>query len=561
MKAEEKILSKKLFSFLAFVSIFLILGFFSIYAQENKKFNQDLLVQDTRQLAQIFETAHPDPYIRRGGKIAFHRRLQDTRRAIPEDGMKVKEFYKLLLPFVAALGDGHTNILLSQIQQPFAPGFPLGLGIVENILYITTVYDKNIKQILGAKLISLERVSFPELVKRQKSLHGWDNEYHNLSNLCRNLRTRDGLESLLPEWKDVKNIRTRLKSYSGEEKDYIIALPEKILTDPITSSSKIQLPSVEKIDFGYDFLDVKKKTALLRIDGMFSFRENFEYFNMMGVEWVKQYAARTYKKFHGASGPAKLEETIAGIPSATETFRSLVIDMRRAATKTLIIDLRKNSGGNSVMGYILNYFLYGNKATQSQDRGYSIKKYSDFYFNEYTEDNLAKINAGRTFALIKDDYNFKGELNFFDKNLYVKKREKKNNEYLKMMPSFMEEVKAGKYDGFYLPEKVLAVCSPGTCSSGYDLAVLLYKLGAILVGVPSSQAGNCFADIIMFKLNNTGIIGQVSFKYMLAFPNDPEKGCVLRPHFELTYNKLASYKFDPNAEILLALEIAAKQNS
>jgi len=561
LKAEEKILSKKLFSFLAFVSIFLILGFFSIYAQENKKFNQDLLVQDTRQLAQIFETAHPDPYIRRGGKIAFHRRLQDTRRAIPEDGMKVKEFYKLLLPFVAALGDGHTNILLSQIQQPFAPGFPLGLGIVENILYITTVYDKNIKQILGAKLISLERVSFPELVKRQKSLHGWDNEYHNLSNLCRNLRTRDGLESLLPEWKDVKNIRTRLKSYSGEEKDYIIALPEKILTDPITSSSKIQLPSVEKIDFGYDFLDVKKKTALLRIDGMFSFRENFEYFNMMGVEWVKQYAARTYKKFHGASGPAKLEETIAGIPSATETFRSLVIDMRRAATKTLIIDLRKNSGGNSVMGYILNYFLYGNKATQSQDRGYSIKKYSDFYFNEYTEDNLAKINAGRTFALIKDDYNFKGELNFFDKNLYVKKRKKKNNEYPKMMPSFMEEVKAGKYDGFYLPEKVLAVCSPGTCSSGYDLAVLLYKLGAILVGVPSSQAGNCFADIIMFKLNNTGIIGQVSFKYMLAFPNDPEKGCVLRPHFELTYNKLASYKFDPNAEILLALEIAAKQNS
>ena len=188
MKAEEKILSKKLFSFLAFVSIFLILGFFSIYAQENKKFNQDLLVQDTRQLAQIFETAHPDP-----------------------------------------------------------------------------------------------------------------------SNLCRNLRTRDGLEYLLPEWKDVKNIRTRLKSNPGEEKDYIIALPQRILTDPITSSSKIQLPSVEKIDFGYDFLDVKKKTALLRIDGMFSFRENFEYFNMMGVEWVKQYAARTYKKITERLGRLNLK--------------------------------------------------------------------------------------------------------------------------------------------------------------------------------------------------------------------------------------------------------------
>jgi len=88
---------------------------------------------------------------------------------------------------------------------------------------------------------------------------------------------------------------------------------------------------------------------------------------------------------------------------------------------------------------------------------------------------------------------------------------------------------------------------------------LLYKLGAILVGVPSGQAGNCFGDVLMFKLNNTGISGQVSFKYMLTFPNDPEKGRVLRPNYELTYDKLASYGFDPNAEILLALEIAAIQ--
>jgi len=160
---------------------------------------------------------------------------------------------------------------------------------------------------------------------------------------------------------------------------------------------------------------------------------------------------------------------------------------------------------------------------------------------------------------MSDEPNFKGELNFFDKNLYVKEYEKENEEYLKMMPTFMEEVKSRKYDGFYLPEKVLVVCSPGTYSSGYDLAVLLYKLGAILVGVPSSQAGNCFGDVLMFKLNNTGISGQVSFKYMLAFPNDPEKGRVLRPHYELTYDKLASYGFDPNAEILLALEIAAIQ--
>jgi hypothetical protein len=546
----------KYFIVLALLPI--LLGFL-IFAQEEKKFSRDFLIQDARQLAQILETAHPDPYIHGGGKIAFHRRFQNTLRTIPEEGMTVKEFYNHLLPFVASLGDGHTGIFPPQMLQPSGPGLPLGLDIVEDCLYVATIYDKNFEEVLGARLVSLEGVPLAELVKRQGNLQAWDNEYHNLSNLCRNLRTRDGLEFLLPEWRDKKNILIRLKLYPGEEKEYIFARPEKILAHPIMPSSKIQLPSVEKIDFGYNFLDKNKDIAILRIDGMFSYRENFEYFNVMGVEWVKQYATRVYERFHGTSAPAKLEEIIAGIPSATETFRSLVIEMRNSGTKTLIIDLRKNSGGNSIMGYILSYFLYGKNALDSLERGYSIKKFSNLYFDEYKEDDLEKINARRPFSLVKDDYDFSGELDFLNKGKVSRDRERDFEELLRMVPTFREEIKSGKYNGFFLPEKVIVLCSAWTYSSGYDLAVSLYRLGATLVGVPSSQAGNCFGDVLMFKLNNTGIKGQVSFKYMLAFPDDPEKGRVLRPHFELTYDKLASYGFDPNAEILLALEIAAKQ--
>jgi hypothetical protein len=39
------------------------------------------------------------------------------------------------------------------------------------------------------------------------------------------------------------------------------------------------------------------------------------------------------------------------------------------------------------------------------------------------------------------------------------------------------------------------------------------------------------------------------------FPNDPEMGCVLPMHYLLTYERLASYGFDPNAEFLYALEL------
>ena len=74
--------------------------FFSIlnysFSQESEKINKDLLVEDTRQLARILESAHPDPYIRGGGKIAFHRRLQNLLSSIPAEGMKKIEFYNLL---------------------------------------------------------------------------------------------------------------------------------------------------------------------------------------------------------------------------------------------------------------------------------------------------------------------------------------------------------------------------------------------------------------------------------------------------------------------------------
>jgi len=83
----------------------------------------------------------------------------------------------------------------------------------------------------------------------------------------------------------------------------------------------------------------------------------------------------------------------------------------------------------------------------------------------------------------------------------------------------------------------------------------LYFLGAILVGTPSGQSGNCFWAILEFELNHTSIKGAVSHKRFIDFPDDPEKGRVLMPHFTVTYDKLLAYGFDENAEILYALDI------
>ena len=171
---------------------------------------------------------------------------------------------------------------------------------------------------------------------------------------------------------------------------------------------------------------------------------------------------------------------------------------------------------------------------------------------------LEKINQDRELGLDKNDYDFKEELEFRKEKPDVKKKAEEREKQLKYVPTFEAEYKTRKYENYYRPEKVVVLTSACTYSGGFDVAASLYDAGAKLVGTPSSQAGNCFIDILKYKLTNTGIQGGISYTYWLMFPDDPEKGKVLKPHYELTYEKLASYNFDPNAEVLLALEMLSK---
>ena len=103
-------------------------------------FSREYLIDDSRQLAGIIEKVHPDPYIRGGGKIAFHRRLQRLLEAIPTEGMTRDEFLRLLHPFVAAVGDSHTNIWTDyQVNFHSPGGVPLRFDVVEQSLYVAGV--------------------------------------------------------------------------------------------------------------------------------------------------------------------------------------------------------------------------------------------------------------------------------------------------------------------------------------------------------------------------------------------------------------------------------------
>ncbi|MFN3413050.1 MAG: S41 family peptidase [Thermoanaerobaculum sp.] len=512
---------------------------------EEPKIARELLIQDTRQLAQILESAHPDPYSFGGGKIEFHKRMQKVLVSIPAEGLTVMEFYKLLLPFVAAVGDGHTFVWLPSANEEKKSGIPLGFDVVEQALYVSRVYREQDKALLGAKLAGVEGVTFAELVKRSGNLRGWDNEYHRLAALSMQLASRNTLELLLPEWNHKQLIRVSLVLPNGKLREVAFSLTEQ-RGDARVPPSKVSWPNPPQgTQFDYWFFDPQKTVCILRITRMTAFQERFA----EGGGWAEQAVKEAYEKLYGKPARESFAETLAAIPSAWEFFQKMAEEMKEAKSKALIVDLRENPGGSTMFNIFLLRALYGHEKLWPEEllekvgEGQSITKYSELYLSQGTADEFVEASKAIPFPLTNEDYDFRDIPGFYGPD--GEEEESPDG----------EGRGAAEVSGpIYRPQHVVVVSSTWTYSAAYHLMLQLYRLGARLVGVPSAQAGNCFGSASVVTLKNSGIKAQVSHKQLLFFPNDPEKARVLRPHRELTYRQLKKWNFDPHAGILLALE-------
>jgi hypothetical protein len=392
------------------LSVFLVccLWALPVRAQENLE-SRTALIEDARQLLAAIESAHPDPYSKGGGRIAFHRRFHELLMSIPEAGMTVPEFYRLLLPFVASVGDGHTAIRLPRSIRPTPTGQPLSFGIIEESLVVQNNIDMDGESLLGARLRSLEGVPFDELLRRQNRLRGIETVYGTMALLCRSLMTRESLAALLPEWKGDDRLACELLLANGRTREFRIPLAEDAAADVDFPESRVTMPDLGASDVAFRFLDSNRQTALLAVKDMMAYREGCETWLADGFSEAPQLIGEAYARFHGVEPPKDVQKAVQAIPSATETFRDLVLAMKKAKTRNLIIDLRGNGGGNGYMCWMLLYFLYGDRAMMSYSEGYAIPRYSDLYFKLYTEDGLDKLNEGRAVPLETGDFDFREE--------------------------------------------------------------------------------------------------------------------------------------------------------
>ena len=502
-------------------------------------FSRTQLIEDARELARIIEDTHPDPYLNGGGRLAFHRRLHRVLNAIPDEGMTSDEFFRLVRPFVAAVGDMHTGFLRGYTTDAERPGgVPLRLSVVEEFLVVRGAERGN-ETYLGAKLLSVEGVPVSGLAARQRLLQGVDNEYHALQLLAeRSLAFRPYMQDLLPEWKDTTRVRVELQRPDGRVEAIVLKEPGANAVE-VKTPSRVALPEPDRSGFRIAFLrdpSSGRELAYIRFAHMGGYRETREQ-------------------------REPLVSLVTRPRSATGEFRKLVADMKARRTDTLILDVRDNHGGNSLISEMLVYFLYGKdellKMAGVGSGENAPFRLSRLYFEDRPDESLAEINRERVVPLVEGDYDF--SWSYVDgrpiARLTGPPREPPIVKFMRLSPTFREEFDAGTYAGYYAPRRVIVLCNAGTMSAGFSVVAEFDYFGALTVGTPASQAPNSYGAAAVFTLTHTGLRGMVPMVSATHFADDPSKAQVLPLDHPMTYERLASYRFDPNAEYLYALTL------
>jgi len=543
------------------IACLLLIGLMPLDSQSQPiRFGRADLIAETRELGHIIEAGHPDPYLFGGGKIAFHRRFRDLLEAIPYDGMEVNDYATLLLPFLSQIGDGHTCLIPPSWDTEKGTAIPLNLTVIDKNLIVTGVRSPGLKFLLNSRLEGIESIPFSELVEREKKILPYENEYHNLRRLADTILSFERLKLLLPEWKDRRSLKALFLTDKDGRIEQAFTPSSSADGSLITNPSRVELPSTDRVDFAYRLMDGRKQTVLLRIDDMQTYRECHEHWRFYG-NFYEDLARTTYRRYHGRKDPADLNQVIDALPSATDCFRELVTDMKRAGTKNLIIDLRRCPGGISNIAEMLMYFVYGkNKTVDILSESFQIRKYSDVYYQYARGETFDPANDRRRTPLTVNDYDFLEEQNYdgpADREQQMALIRQDLDAMALHMPTFHKEYAKGTFEAFYTPENVAVLSEADTFSSAFWMLQCLYKAGAKLVGVPSGQAPNTFSDQNPYRLSRTGLTLYMTCKYSVSCPKLPRDARVLMPDVLLTFDKLRAYAFDPNAAVLLALDALA----
>lgn len=518
-----------------------------LYAQE--VFCTDTLIADFRYFVRALEQTHPDPYSRYGGRPLFHRAVEECEKNMESAAISSSgQLATCINAFLVPLHDGHTSIANPDAKPSNNQAMlcaPIKFKALDDGLIVSAI-DSQFNQFIGSRLMEAEGLETEVLYNQLATQYPSENKtgvYLNASWQVRSKASmmhccgRELTDSLHICLMDAKNIK------------HNVALP--FLTQDVlrgmhyeNTDSKLILPTK---NMGYSLLDSDGKTMYFRAVAMYS-RDNIEYEYQNGMSTFANDLSYCYALNHSPQ-PENIEEAIAALPSFSEEFYKMLLEMKMHNSRNLIIDLRGNEGGWTPIIRPSLYLMWGNDYLQ-KNMGTSHSVLISPLYIEKMNTTLEEFNAANRTQYKYGDYVF----------IEIPDTPKAEDYIMSdmMMSCAKDKLLELKGKPVFTPENVFVVTDAKTFSAAFHYAFYLWKMGAKIVGTSSSQAPNTFMEQTPLYLPRTNLFASISNSIQMFLPADDPKAEMLVPDYLMTEEIYRQYAFDKNAEIMYILEKLCK---
>ena len=383
---------------------------------------------------------------------------------------------KVYLQSIASLlNDGHTSVITNLDKNYIYPfsWFSDGNG---TYLQLT---DKNYESYLGKKIIKINHQPIEKIIESFRSQISSDNETYFYDNVKGYMRFYDSWKyipycmkdsSLIISFKDTNDLI--LKPMSSKTINYV-SLQAKYPKDLITLKNKMP--------FSYSILP-EKSICYLQFNQC---TDNSE--------------IRYRLKSQNTKITEEMEKKLSQVPRFDTLVANMFAKMIEENINTLVVDVRNNGGGNSILCDVLLSYLKPFEEIKTSSAQIRISNLWEEQFpimakecKDIFEKKNKKLEKGRLYG--GTEFNFENNDSSFLNNMedYFRLNKDKNK----------------IYNG-----NVIFIQSPETFSSAGLLIISAVdnNIGKV-IGSKSSYRPCNYGDLLMWELPNTNIQGFISHK-------------------------------------------------
>ena len=504
----------------------------------------DRILEDFDYFFQAFEHTHPDPYSAFGGEREFHKKVKKLRRTLSHaEGMDADRLQAEIGRFLVPLHDGHT--FCGQMRYSFDSEvrfLPLNLRTMTDGFFVWSALE-DFKGLLGADVMSIGGMPLDKLMDRLAEYVPSENVY-GLYGAVSNWKMDSNMLSLMLDDFDGKKVEMGFRTVSGTDTTAIMPLFTDEEMQSASFSSMPTDPRFPSSNFEYKWADKELGVMTFKCSHIVS-RDCLQYILDHGMgeyDAIKDWAFPN----------TPFEE----IPSIAERFGAMLSEMKEAGAQHLIIDLRGNGGGWSPIVYPVLYQLYGDEFLTT-DLGYCYETRLSKLYLQKNNVTLEGFNEWQGSSYQIGDL-MSGDVDAVPETINDSLRNAVIDSYTCLDKDML---RAQNGEPLYRPEHVYVVTNEGTFSAAFHFTYMLWKMGATIVGTPSSQAPNTYMESTPFSLPNTGIQCSVSNAIQRFFPSGDPRAKIFRPDWAPSWEDYKRLGFDSRADLLYILEKIKNQQS